>query len=297
MGLEGVDPPYMYKACGPQAEGIKKSLPQWRMSKASRDDDKKVYLGEKLVVDSLGRDSPGCVYTPKPQTKGPSFGFGTAVARPPPAGAKYPEASADLLGTPPERLVKKTYNPKITKMGNCPRYAPSVSPDLDLFPPGAVSPGPMRYKTTDVRKFKHAPPRWTMRPQLKIIEAESQTGVKVGPGSYPVPEACTVQTRSEKPSLPRWSFGKVPRFQVPKPDGDGRLWDGMGEKKLQFQRSFSSPSFGFGSGTRGGRNKLHPAMTPADTGPVEKMPRPHEKHPKLSPRKEILRYADPPEGG
>jgi len=132
-----------------------------------------------------------------------------------------------------------------------------------------------------------------MRPRTKIRELESQTPAKVGPASYPVPEACAPQSKSEKKSLPQWSLMKTDRFPQRQEQKDaGRLWDGMGEKKIEFSRAFSTPaSFSFGTSTRGAAQKVQPAHTAADKGPAGRMGKNRENHPELPPRKEILKYS------
>merc|ERR1719382_362809 len=137
-----------------------------------------------------------------------------------------------------------------------------------------------------------------MRPKTKIIELESQTGPRVGPGLYPVPEACGAQPRSEKKSLPQWSVNKIDRFQKKVEHGDsGRLWDGMGVKKIQYNRTFSaSPSFSFGTSTRGHAQRVTAATTTLDKGPSAFMEKPWKSHPSIPTRKEVIKYNDVPSG-
>lgn len=307
-GLEVAHKNIHYSAAGTQADSLKHSEPQWSLPKASRDTEKKVYISEKHRQDVLGRDSPGPVYIPKRQRSLPSWGFGTAEARPKPEGAKYPESSNNLIGTLPDGQVFK-YGSVTAAIGNCPRFGAGVNqPDFCGFEPGKISPGPQRYSpsrdSTYCHRMAHSPsgdqipPKYTMRQKTKIIELESQTPAKVGPGVYPVPEACQPQARSEKPSKPRWSFSKEERFPVPLVHGDaGRLWDGEGQGKIRFTRSFSQPPcYSFGTSTRQHRKKVSPIMTKGDGGPAEAYGKPLHDHPSLATRKDILRYTDVPAG-
>eukprot|EP00933_Yihiella_yeosuensis_P036585 TRINITY_DN3034_c1_g2_i1.p1 TRINITY_DN3034_c1_g2~~TRINITY_DN3034_c1_g2_i1.p1 ORF type:complete len:338 (-),score=45.40 TRINITY_DN3034_c1_g2_i1:637-1560(-) len=293
-------------SCGRQAEGTKRSNPSWTLPKAGRDDVKKVFISKKHPQDLLGRGSPGHVYQPKRQRELPKWGFGTAEARPHLAPNKYPEQSNDLVCALPDS-GKFKYPSRTAAIGTCPRDVISNAPDLEGFPKGVCSPGPQRYridKCPPAFRLAHAPeadkipPSWTMRPKTEIIEHKSQTGPKVGPGTYPNPAACGAQASSEKPSKPIWSCCKTDRFpkKIQKNDS-GRLWDGEGKKKIQFSRSFSTPSsFSFGTSTRFHAQKVAPALTPLDRGPAGLMGHPRKDHPSIPPRKEILKYTDVPSG-
>lgn len=293
-------------ACHPQAEALKRSLPRWSLPKASRDCEKKVFISKKHPQDLLGKDSPGHVYEPKRQKELPYWGFGTAEARPALKGARYPEPINDLTGNIPDNQVFK-FPKRDQKIGSCPRDASSNSPDYEGYPMGTVSPGPQRYNPQNAPpafRMAHAPtvdqvpPKYTMRPKTKIMGSVSQTGENVGPGLYPVPAACEEQASSLKSSLPRWSVCKRDRFTQSVSHGDaGRLWDGMGEKKIEFNRSFSAaPSFSFGTSTRQHAKRMHAMMTKLDLGPSAFMEKPTKDHPSLPPRREILRYTDVPSG-
>jgi hypothetical protein len=148
------------------------------------------------------------------------------------------------------------------------------------------------------RGADNIPPKYSIRKKTKIIELESQTGPKIGPASYPVEEACRPQVKSEKKSLPSWSFSKKPRFPEPFQHGDAKeLWhDGDGKGAQRFNRSFSQPpSFSFGSATRQNRKKAGNMILPADKGPASEPMFPLE-HPELAPRKEVVKYTDVPAG-
>merc|ERR1719263_722807 len=192
------------------------------------------------------------------------------------AKAAYPESSNNLIGVTTDPQVFK-YESKTASIGTCPRFGSGVNqPDYDGFPPGAVSPGPMRYKpsadSTYCHRMSHCPgadnipPRYSIRKKTKIIELESQTPAKVGPGQYPIAEACGAQPSSEKPSRPQWSFSKKPRFPEPHVHGAQNLWhDGDGKRAQQFNRSYSTPaSYSFGTSTRGHRKKVGNIITAAD---------------------------------
>jgi len=301
MGLEHLAESLSFPSCGKQAEGLKQSLPSWSLGKETRAAAKKVFLSNDLKQDLLGLDSPGFEYEPKRSKTAPGWSFGNAKARPPVSKARYPEASNDLLYTSPgDCAVKVKYCAKTPSIGNCPRSSVSNAPDLDAFPLGGDSPGPMRYGGHYKPVFRHAwspgcdtiPAKYTMRPRTKILSAESQTGERVGPGIYPVPAACAPQAKSTKKSLPTWSFGKAERFPTASGTAPGRLWDGTGEKKLTFSRAHSAPHFGFGTSTRDVRSKVAPLLTQADKGPSSETPS-KKKHPKLSVRKEVLKFAGP----
>lgn len=308
-GLEAATESIFFESCGIQPEGLKTSEPQWSLPKASRDTEKKVFISKKHPQDLLGKDSPGPVYIPKRQKELPKWGFGTAAARPPVAAAKFPEASNDLLFALPDSQVNKYMNRSVS-IGPCPRSACCNSPEFEGFPAGAISPGPQRYKPEKGNTFVHRmswapdadsiPPKYSIPKNTnKVLEGEvSQTPARVGPGSYPVPEACKPQPRSEKPSLPQWSFAKTARFPTPHQHGDaGRLWDGMGDGKIAFNRAFSSPpGYSFGTSTRQHYKKTMRMMMPSDHGPAAKMEKPRKDHPSVASRKDILRYTDVPAG-
>jgi len=307
-GLEAARTSLFFPSTGVQAESVKPSEPQWTLPKASRATEHKVFISKKHPQDSLGKDSPGPVYIPKRQRSLPSWGFGTAIARPPLAKARYPESSNNLIGTVPDGQVFK-YPSVTAAIGVCPRFGKGVnSPDFCGFEPGVISPGPQRYSpssdSTYCHRMNHSkgadeiPPKYTMRKKTVIKELESQTPPKVGPGIYPCQEACDVQTRSEKPSKPRWSFSKTDRFPTPLVHGDaGRLWDGEGLAKIQFQRSFSQPaSYSFGTSTRQHRKKVSPIILPADKGPAEDLGSNHQEHPVLPLRRDVIKYTDCPAG-
>lgn len=295
-----------FPSCGPQVEATKRSQPQWTLPKASRDDVKKVVISKKHPQDLLGKDSPGFVYNPKRQRELPKWGFGTAEARPPLGGARYPESSSNLTGTIPDPLPFKYGNSRSARIGTCPRDVITNAPDLNGFPAGAISPGPQRYhperappcvRLAHAPKVDEIPPAYTMRPMTKIIESISQTGPKVGPGSYPIPSGSGPQP--DRKSQPLWSICKQDRFVHKIEHGDsGRLWDAQGDQRMRYNRTFSaSPSFSFGTSTRGQAQRLAPAVTTLDKGPVAQMKQMHHSHPKLAPRREIIKYTDVPSGG
>lgn len=291
---------FTFPACGTQHEAVKRTLPKWSLPKATRDSDKKVFISKQHPQDLIGKDGPGFQYSPKRQMHATQWSFGTAPARPPMAKAKYPETSNDLIRTNPDSLPfkKSLVN---TTIGTSMRNARLSAPGLIGFPKGEISPGPQHYKperAPPAFRHAHAPkvdeiqPKYTMRQRTKIQELESQTPAKVGPASYPVPEACTKQSKSDKKSLPQWSLMKTDRFPQREQRKDaGRLWDGMGEKKIEFSRAFSTPaSFSFGTSTRGAAQKVAPAHTAADKGPAGRMGKNRENHPEIAPRREILKY-------
>jgi len=308
LGLEAAQESMFFPATGKQPESVKPSAPIWSIPTASKDSERKVYISEKHKQDVVGRDSPGPVYIPRRQRSLPSWQFGTALARPPLSMNKYPSSSNDLMGTLPDGQVFK-YESLTAAIGTCPRFGKGVnSPDYCGFEVGKVSPGPQRYMPTKASTYSHrlswAPdidhssPSYTMRVKTKVKDLPSSTPLKVGPGMYPVPEACMEQASSEKASLPRWSFAKNPRF--PKPsmlDTAGRLWDGDGQQKILNTRSFSrSPNYSFGTSTRAHRKKVAPIITPLDMGPAEDLGKVVHDHPTIGPRKEIIKYTDVPAG-
>lgn len=300
--LEDAHEPLKYTGCGVQHDAIRRTQPIWSLPKASKDTDKKVFISNKHQQDLLGKDSPGAIYNPKRQRDLPHWGFGTQEARPRLAPNKYPETSNELCGKIPDALTVKYGNPKVAAIGNAPRDAPSKAPDFDGYTPGTLSPGPQRYMvggdaTYSVRLPGHAKdidtiaPRWSMRVKTKVREWESQTPAKVGPGTYPLPSGCGEQPASVKPSKPNWSINKMDRFKMKKNmSADGRLWDGMGNQKAAYNRTFNSaPSFGFGTSTRDGKKKVGTFMTEADKGPAAQKVR--KEHPDIAPRREILKFS------
>lgn len=303
--LEEAQESLFFPACGVQAEGVKQSLPRWSMSKASRDTDKKVYISGKHTQDVLGKDSPGFAYTPKRQKSLPSWSFGSAPARPPAAPKKYPETSNDLIGKIPDGGEVKFPSKKAVILQSS-RDAAYYCPGFDGFPAGAISPGPQRYnphKSIPGCRLSHAPdidkisPKYTMRPMTKAMATDSQTPPRVGPGLYPVAQACTAQPRSEKPSKPQWSLNKTERFKHVDKNDSGRLWDGLGERARQFNRHYnSSPSFSFGTSTRGHQKKVGTMRTELDKGPAAQMDKARASNPSLPTRHDIMRYSDVPAG-
>jgi len=296
-------------ATGKQADSCKRSGPIWSLPKSGRDDAKKVFLGKKQSQDVIGRDSPGHNYDVKRQSEDPKWGFGTAAARPPAKTNKYNEPYNDLVGNIPDSQEFK-YHQRNTKIGGLRRGAPSNSPDFEGYPAGAISPGPQRYNPSEFAASKYGirlghapsidqiPPSYTMRQKTKVLESESQTGPKVGPGYYPTPEACGVQASSEKKSHSKWSICKNERFSAKRVSDSGRLWDGFGDQKEKQCRMFGrSPSFGFGTSTRDHAKKIHRCDTKLDKGPAADMKKMSVSTPSLPPRHEVMRYSQVPTGG
>eukprot|EP00435_Cladocopium_sp_Y103_P042181 s2868_g11.t1 len=177
----------------------------------------------------------------------------------------------------PDSQPFKYGEPRAATMGTCPRDVVTNAPDLNSFPKGRISPGPM----------------WSIGHKTKILELESQTGPKVGPGTYPLPDACGKQYESDKKSIPIWSCCKKDRFPKKAREHDtGRLWDGEGKRKAQ--TCTAPPSFSFGTSTRFHAQKLARALAPAD----EKVfgPPPKIVPPKISPHPEIMKYTRVPQG-
>ena len=146
-------------------------------------------------------------------------------------------------------------------MGSASRNAPVNAPDLEGWPLGGESPGPLRYNTDKApsgNRLAWAPdidkasPKYTIGKKTKVAAACSQTPERVGPGAYPAPEAYGPQWKSEKLSLPSWSMNRSERWREPVQHGDaGRLWDAHGDIKMKFNRTSSNaPSFSFGNGPR-----------------------------------------------
>lgn len=304
--LEGVDGSVYFPACGPQAEGIKPNLPRWTLPKASRDQAKHVFISNHHKQDSLGRDSPGHAYQPRRQRSLPSWGFGTAAARPSAAPNKYGEQVNDLVGIQCD-VAQVKYKNKNIGMPQASRDAAANSPDFEGFPPGAISPGPQRYTpgkaATYSFRFSHAkeidqiPPSWTMRMKTKIIELESGTPAKVGPGLYPLPSACGEQF-DHKTSLPRWKINRMDRACNKIVSDSGRLWDGQGIQKEANQRSFNRPpSFSFGTSTRFHAARLARVENDLDKGPAAVMGNYHQPHPKrMDSRHDMMKYSELPVG-
>jgi len=267
-----------FPSCGPQPDGSRESRPTWTMPKASRDDAKKVHISNKHSQDLLGRDSPGFAYEPRRQKELPKYGFGTAPARPT-YKQRYPEPSNDLMGRIPDanKFKYKTKNPVIS---TCPRHAASNAPDLCSFPIGVISPGPQRYNPQNCppQRLAHArsvdivAPAYSMRLKTEAKAIIMSTGVKVGPGTYPHPEACKEQTD---------------RFPEKRQQEGPRVRDD--EKKKELSRQLSAPPT-FGTSTRGQAQRLAPALTDLDRGHV--LPPPRVPQPSLPSRREIMRYSD-----
>jgi len=291
----------VFPSCGVQHDSIKRSNAQWSMGKAGRENQKKVFISNKHCQDMVGKDGPGFRYNTAGEIKG-GYSFGTSPQRPKPQGAQYPDASADRIGNMPNALKFK-YPQRSASIGNCPRGAACSAPDLKGFVTGAVSPGPQRYNTANapmVVKHAHAPgidrnaPKYSIRQRTNMKEnGAPATGTKVGPGLYPPAEACTEQAESTKPTLPKWGINKCDRFPNKRQHDSYRIWDGEGEKKIQFNRMYNStPSFSFGTSTRAHAKKVQQNFTPLDKGPVASMPASTQHHPHLAPRHEMIKYSD-----
>lgn len=278
----------------------------WSMGKASRDDVKKVFLSKKQPQDMLGKDSPGFAYEPRRQRELPSWGFGTALARPPPKKGQ-PETYNDLIGNIPDNQVFK-YHQSGIKFGSLMRGACSNAPDIEGYPMGRISPGPARYNTDKVPpavRHAHAPevdqiaPKYTMRIRTKIMEAASQTPAKIGPGYYPAVEACTDQVESRKLTYPHWKAYRHDRMLGdPKKVRDSRdLWDGFGDQKEANSRTFDkSPSFGFGTSTRAHGKKITMCFQKADKGPAAFMDKPWASQPQLPAQRDVMKLSGIPTG-
>jgi len=304
MKLEEARESLDFPSLGKQAEGMKRTNPLWTLPKAGRDDVKKVFISKKMPQDLLGRGSPGAIYEPKRVRTTPSWTFGVAD-RPGPGKAKYPESSNDLTQVTPDSQPFKYGDPTAATIGTCPRDVVTNAPDLNGFPVGRISPGPMRYNVANcppATRLQHAPgcdqvpPKWSIGHRTKIRELESQTGPKVGPGTYPLPDACGKQYESDKKSNPTWSCCKKDRFpKKAREHNTGRLWDGEGKKKAQFNRTCSAPpSFSFGTSTRFHAQKLARCLAPADAKAFSSQPK--IVPPSLDPRREIVRFTDVPKG-
>jgi len=290
-----------FPSCGKQPEGTKRSNPTWTMPKATRESDQKLFVSSKHTADVKGRDSPGFAYCPQRIKELPKWGFGTSEARPLLNGRPYPDTSNDLIGRTPDALKFK-YKLRKPLIGTCPRTAPSNAPDFTGYKPGTISPGPQRYTTSSCPpciRLGHAPsidqvaPKWTMRPYTDPRMLQASTGKKVGPGSYPSPGACETQASSVKPTKPQWKINQRDRFEEEKHHDRYRVWDGHGEKRIQFNRCYnSSPSFSFGTSTRNHVKKLARADTKLDRGPAADMPPPHKDTPAMPHRREIIKYGD-----
>lgn len=299
--LEEAQETLFFPSCGKQTDGTKETRPIWSLPRAGRDSEKKLYISSKHTQDLVGKDSPGFCYEPKRIKELPKWGFGTAPARPNPK-QRYPETSNDLLSKQPnDQALKMKYHNRKSLIGVCPRNAESNAPDMHGFTPGKISPGPQRYNPQNCppQRLGHAPgidqqaPKYSMRVKTEAKDLIQSTGPKVGPGLYPAPAACENQASSEKPSLPSWKINRNDRFPEKKGRDSYRLWDGEGQKKIEYNRCFSSaPSFSFGTSTRGHAKKITAALTDLDKGPVAKMSKPHSSHPNLPTRKELMKYSD-----
>eukprot|EP00445_Apocalathium_hangoei_P008482 CAMPEP_0203869376 /NCGR_PEP_ID=MMETSP0359-20131031/17669_1 /ASSEMBLY_ACC=CAM_ASM_000338 /TAXON_ID=268821 /ORGANISM="Scrippsiella Hangoei, Strain SHTV-5" /LENGTH=283 /DNA_ID=CAMNT_0050787969 /DNA_START=112 /DNA_END=964 /DNA_ORIENTATION=+ len=208
--------------------------------------------------------------------------------------AAVPGAMNDLMGRIPDanKFKYKTKNPVIS---TCPRHAASNAPDLCSFPIGVISPGPQRYNPQNCppQRLAHArsvdivAPAYSMRLKTEAKAIIMSTGVKVGPGTYPHPEACKEQADSRKPSLAKWSLYKTDRFPEKRQQEGPRVRDD--EKKKELSRQLSAPPT-FGTSTRGQAQRLAPSLTDLDRGHV--LPPPRVPQPSLPSRREIMRYSD-----
>jgi hypothetical protein len=291
-------------SCGKQAEAIKRSMPEWTLPKAGRHDAQKLgHIAPKgLDQDLLGRDSPGFAYDPKRQRELPKWHMGTAAQRPPAAPNKFPETYNDLIGNIPDSQFAKYKSVKVG-FGVAARDAPSNNPDCCGFPTGRLSPGPQRYKPekgngqysirlAHAPHIDHIPPKFSLRSRTRLIEGISQTGEKVGPGTYPLPPACGEQPTSTKQSLPLWNICKQDRFIPKREHQPANLWaDGDKAQKEKNCRTFnSSPSWSMGRSTRQQAQRLARCTTNLDLGPVGQMEKPWKSHPSIVPRRQIVKF-------
>lgn len=294
-------------ALGVQADSDKVTMPGWTVGKATRDGGKKTFISQKHNQDLMGRDSPGFAYEPRRQRELPKWSFGKAAARPPAKTNKYGEAYNDLVFNHPDPALFKYGNKRGVTIGTLPRGACSNAPDIEGYPKGAVSPGPMRYNISKVPqcvRLSHAPeidrvqPSYTMRIKTKAPEPESQTGKKVGPGSYPAAQALGEQASSSRPTGVKWGINRHDRFaDTSKVRDAGRLWDGMKDQKEKNCRAFSSsPSFSFGYSTRDSQKKIARSATLLDKGPAGKMAKPWQSHPQLPYRRDVMKWSHVPTG-
>lgn len=284
------------KACGPQADSVKRSAPLWKQGTESRDQAKKVFISHKHGQDTIGRSSPGPVYLPKPLKEGNKWKIGTGPGRSRHVGGlrennepQYPDPSGDLImGTWDDRATKYRKAPNVN-FGTENRAAEKNTPGHEGYALGTVSPGPQKY---DVEGFWLEGPRYSMRPKTKVREFVSNTPPKVAPGAYPIPAACGTQPDSKR-SLPQWSFSKSERFMVSKDRSKpGVTHDAEGKAAIKFQRMYSVPSYGFGTSTRDHKKKLTPYYTPADAGPKSNS-HGSVSQPTLPSRKELIRFTHP----
>jgi len=277
-------------ACSVQPEAMKRSYPRWSLGKETRDDAKKVFISKDHKTDSLGRWSPGPVYTPTEGWHAPRWSFSKAEGKQV-WKQKYPPTSADLTGLTFDSQSVKFERTRVPQMGTESRDSCKNQPDLETFIPGAESPGPQAYDPNDRRGLG---PKYTMGPKTKLISAQVQTPVTVGPAKYPVPGAIGKQPHMKK-SMPQWSFSRQERFPRNRDyaGSDAPLRDGGGNLALKYKRGFSSPAIGFGTSTRDMRKKMFYNQEHIDKGPAAEMGKPTEPHPRLAARRDIIRYAGP----
>eukprot|EP00930_Biecheleria_cincta_P083145 TRINITY_DN72772_c0_g1_i1.p1 TRINITY_DN72772_c0_g1~~TRINITY_DN72772_c0_g1_i1.p1 ORF type:complete len:294 (+),score=32.15 TRINITY_DN72772_c0_g1_i1:100-981(+) len=266
-------------ACGEQAESCKASAPAWSLPRATRGSAQRLHISAKHKQDLVGRDSPGpCAYSP-PRPKTTSCSFGTA-SRFSPSRSRYPEASNDLLDASPDSSSVKFHSTTSTVMGFSTKRAAWIAPDLNCFPAGVDSPGPQRYNP----ERSPSSPKFSIgRSKRSQITGESCcTPERVGPGLYP---PGTPDMQSQSLSSPKFSMGKAVRWKAPKKSRPVDFWDGMGEQKLVFNRTQSSPSsFSFGKASRWLEKPPRVVKTALDQGPEGTL-EPLELHvPELPPR-------------
>lgn len=296
--LEPAKTSVVVPACGEQHDSDKPSLPRWTLAQANREGRKKVFISNKHKQDFLCTHSPegGFIYNPKPQKGQQSFSFGTAVARPALARAKYPEPAGEA---PPDSGALKYPRSRSATLGTSTRLARYNAPDLPANHTNSCSPGPQRYtvnpETSGHRLpwapgLDHSSPKFTIRARTKLVEAKSQTG-RVGPGEYDVPEACGEQLTSDKVTNPLFSVNKSERWRAKREKNSGRFWDGQGEMAVKYSRCIQAgPSFSFGSETRGTKKKQGFLLTPADQGPSREMAPLTRSCPQLPYRKDVVRF-------
>mmetsp|Transcript_17254 Transcript_17254/g.42808 ORF Transcript_17254/g.42808 Transcript_17254/m.42808 type:complete len:292 (+) Transcript_17254:51-926(+) len=274
-----------------QHEGLRGSAPKWGFGSSVREQAQKVYISKSHSVDVLGIDSPGPVYGLSGATPGPKFGFGTNKRAGLENPNSYPPTSNDLLHIeqplPDKYKHKRAGNAKI---GTSLRTAQVNAPGLDGYAPGMLSPGPAQY-TANFGSANRMPPAFTMASKTKT--GASKYDVRPGPQAYSLPAGLGAQPNARKPSLPRYSFGKAPRFKnkieavslaEPGGDHDGTL-------RLKFQRNAErAATWKLGSSTRQQQGRLAQALCPEDR--VAPKEHPAVTNPSLPPRRDILRYTE-----
>ena len=202
---------YHETAIGTQFSSLKSSSLSIGFGKATRSDREKIHLSREHDKTTPNLESPGPIYSVHASSaQGPAHKFGTGPQRYR-TSLKSTPSSNDLLGSlPDDQCIKFRKMPQVL-FGTDSRDKIKNAVILRDHPQasyGMESPGPLGYVLPDLTG--KGAPAISMALKVRIPEAQIQTPVTVGPGSYPIATTCGgSQFNSSIPNQPVFSFGKA----------------------------------------------------------------------------------------